>query len=87
MRRAVPVLALAVLLASCATQPTPEAYDAPGFFSGLWNGFTVFFSLIGSLFWHVRIYAFPNSGFWYDLGFFFGFGTWIALLNARVWPS
>ena len=62
-----------LILASCATQPVPEAYDPPGFFSGLWNGFTIFFALIGHLFDNsVRIYAFPNNGGWYDFGFFLG---------------
>jgi len=62
-----------LLLASCATQPAPDALDPPGFFSGLWNGFTIFFALIGHLFDDsIRIYAFPNSGGWYDFGFFLG---------------
>jgi hypothetical protein len=62
-----------LILASCATQPVPEAYNPPGFFSGLWNGFTIFFALIGHLFDNsIRIYAFPNSGGWYDFGFFLG---------------
>ena len=61
------------LLASCATQPVPEAYDPPGFFMGFWNGLTIFFALIGHLFDNsVRIYSFPNSGGWYDFGFFLG---------------
>lgn len=67
---------VAMALASCAHQPPPSAYDPPGFFSGLFNGFTIFFSLIGSIFWDVRIYAFPNSGGWYDFGFFLGAGSW-----------
>jgi len=59
------------LLASCARQPLPEAYDAPGFFMGLWNGFTIFFALIGHIFdSSIRIYAFPNSGGWYDFARF-----------------
>jgi hypothetical protein len=62
-----------LLLASCASQPLPEAYDPPGFFTGVWNGLTIFFSLIGHLFDNiVRIYAFPNSGGWYDFGYFIG---------------
>jgi hypothetical protein len=36
------------------------------------NGFTVVFSLIGSIFYNVRIYAYPNSGGWYDFGFVLG---------------
>jgi hypothetical protein len=32
----------------------------------------MFFSLIGSIFTETRIYAFPNSGGWYDFGYFLG---------------
>jgi hypothetical protein len=78
------LIVLALLLTSCATQPSPEAYDPPGFFMGLWNGFTALFSLIGSLFWDVRIYAFPNSGFWYDFGYFLGFGSWGGATAASM---
>lgn len=64
--------ATATILASCATQPVPTAFSPPGFWSGLLHGFTILFSLIGSIFTDYRIYAFPNSGGWYDLGYFFG---------------
>lgn len=66
------VVALALALAGCATQPYPGAYDPPGFFAGLLHGFLIFLSFIGSLFTDVRIYAFPNSGGWYDFGFLIG---------------
>jgi len=66
------VTAIALALASCASQPSPEAYDPPGFFSGLLHGFLILFSFIGSLFTDVRIYAFPNSGGWYDFGYLIG---------------
>jgi len=62
---------IALVLASCATQPAPLDHTA-GFVSGLFNGFTVVFSLIGSIFYNVRIYAYPNSGGWYDFGFVLG---------------
>lgn len=62
----------AILAASCATQPLQADADLPGFFSGLLHGFLIFFSLIGSIFTDYRIYAFPNSGGWYDFGFFLG---------------
>jgi hypothetical protein len=62
----------ALILASCATQPHPSTYDPPGFFSGLLQGFLILFSFIGSLFTDYRIYAFPNSGGWYDFGFLIG---------------
>ena len=61
-------------LVSCATQPIPHASDFPGFFMGFVHGFTIIFSFIGSLFTDVRIYAFPNSGGWYDFGFLIGVG-------------
>jgi hypothetical protein len=56
-----------------------EANDPPGFFMGLWNGFTIFFALIGHIFHSsIRIYAFPNSGGWYDFGFFLGVGAFLS---------
>jgi hypothetical protein len=68
----IPVILAALALSSCATQPHPSAQDLPGFFWGLLHGFIVVFSLIGSAFWDVRIYSFPNSGGWYDFGFVLG---------------
>ena len=63
---------LVIILAGCASQPEPTAYDPPGFFTGLFHGFFIIFSFIGSLFTDIRIYAFPNSGGWYDFGFLLG---------------
>jgi len=71
-------MAAMLLLASCATQPPVTAVDPPGFFSGLLHGFLVLFSLIGSVFMDHRIYAFPNSGWWYDLGFFLGASAFLG---------
>jgi len=62
-----------LLLAACATQPAPALHDAPGVIQGFFHGFTAIFSLVGSMFFHIRIYAYPNSGFWYDFGFATGF--------------
>jgi hypothetical protein len=36
------------------------------------HGFLIVFSLIGSFFTNVRIYAFPNTGHWYDFGYVLG---------------
>jgi hypothetical protein len=63
---------LVVALSGCAHQPPPALPGVPGFFSGLLHGFLVLVSLVGSLFTDVRVYAFPNSGFFYDLGFVIG---------------
>ena len=59
-------------IVGCATQPTLHAYEPPGFLMGLVHGFCIMFSLIGSIFTEVRIYAFPNSGGWHDFGYFLG---------------
>ncbi len=59
-------------LFGCATQPVPDAYNPPGFWMGIVHGFLIFFSMIGSYFSDVRIYAFPNSGGFYDLGYLLG---------------
>jgi hypothetical protein len=65
-----------LLLASCATQPIPDAIDPPGFFTGFWHGLTAVFAVIGHLFDDsIRVYAFPNSGGWYDFGFLLGVCT------------
>jgi hypothetical protein len=79
-RRSWPLaLALAaLLLPGCAHQPPPLPIDAPGFFSGLLHGFLVLFSLVGSIFTEARIYAFPNSGFWYDVGYFIGASAFLG---------
>jgi hypothetical protein len=67
------VCAGALLLASCAKQPPDSLLNRPpGFLSGLLHGFLIFFSFIGSFFTDYRIYAYPNSGAWYDFGYLIG---------------
>lgn len=75
-----------LLVSGCAHQPIPNAYDPPGFFSGILHGFLVPFSFVGSLFTDYRIYAFPNSGVWYDFGFVIGSPFsfwWLAVFSGR----
>jgi len=68
---------LALVLSACAHQPGPMPFgDHPGFFSGLLHGATAPFAFVGSIFSSVRIYAFPNSGGWYDFGFMLGLAVW-----------
>ena len=71
------LLALAtLLLAACASQVDAGVSadgDAPGFWWGLWHGFVFPWAWIGSLFRSdIAVYAVPNSGGWYDFGFFLG---------------
>jgi hypothetical protein len=70
------ILLVFLILAGCATQTQlPNLLPkVPGFWHGLWHGFIAPLSMIGSIFMKIRIYAFPNSGFWYDLGFMLGIG-------------
>jgi hypothetical protein len=68
--------ALALLVSACARQVdagVSEAAGTPGFWWGLWHGFIFPWSWIGSLFSErIAVYAVPNSGGWYDFGFFLG---------------
>jgi hypothetical protein len=64
---------LMLTVAACAHQPPPTSgAPLPGFLLGLAHGYISLFSLIASLFVPVRIYEFPNAGFFYDLGFIVG---------------
>jgi hypothetical protein len=74
-----PCLAALAVLAGCATQATGKPGD-PAFLLGLFHGFTAIAALIGSLFFQIRIYAVPNSGFWYDAGYVIGFGAAVLSL-------
>ncbi len=65
-----------LFLQACASQPAGEP-GAPGFWLGLWHGFTAPITFVISLFNEdVRIYSFPNSGRWYDFGFLIGACSW-----------
>ena len=69
-------LGLLLTLAACASQVpdgVSEAAGTPGFWWGLWHGFIFPFAWIGSLFDSgIAVYAVPNTGGWYDFGFFLG---------------
>lgn len=80
------VTVLAFALAGCATQPTAVMDGAPGLLSGFVHGLIAIPALLASLVLEVRVYAFPNSGFWYDLGFCGGFGLGMALLALPIIP-
>jgi len=45
---------------------------------GFAHGFVALFSFIGSWFTDVRIYAFPNSGGWYDFGYLLGVASFFG---------
>jgi len=77
------LLALTLSLSACASQP-----DAPAFFLftlsskipavvlGFCHGLLAPLTLLASLAYKVRIYEFPNGGWWYDFGFIVGIFAW-----------
>ena len=77
---------LPFLLFGCATQPAPAIDDAPGLLAGIFHGLIALPALIASVVIDTRIYAFPNAGFIYDLGFCFGFGVGLLLIVLPIIP-
>jgi hypothetical protein len=67
------LLLVIMVVSSCA----PSGYESEeaGFFSGLWHGFILIFSIIGKIFGSdIGIYAVHNTGFTYWVGFILGIG-------------
>lgn len=70
-------LTAALCLTACAAGPYPAAAgaiaDLPGFWLGLWHGLITPITFVVSLFTDdVNIYAVPNDGNWYDVGYVLG---------------
>ena len=75
--------AVALSLAACASQPDAPAYflftltnKIPSVILGLCHGLLAPLTLVASLVYKVRIYEFPNGGWWYDFGFVVGIFAW-----------
>ncbi len=77
------VLLLLMLISGCASQPSAGSDDVPGFLSGIFHGLFIVGSMLGSILFDIRIYAFPNSGFFYDFGFVVGVLILVAYVNPR----
>ena len=70
------VILVVLLVGGCAHQPSPLPFvNKPGFFHGFFHGITIPFAFVASLFSDVTIYAWPNSGGWYNFGFVLGAGA------------
>lgn len=74
------------VLAGCATQPLSgqSSSEAMSLLMGLFHGFCIVFSLIASYFTDVRIYAYPNSGGWYDIGYVVGAAMFLGGSGASA---
>jgi hypothetical protein len=78
------IIATLFVVTSCANAPgVPGTPDVYGFWWGLWNGITVWFSFFGRLFTDGRIviYAINNTGLGYDFGFWLGTGGFVSILR------
>lgn len=64
--------------------------ESTGFFSGIWHGLLAPYSLVARWFiTDVVMYAIPNNGWFYDLGFLIGSGGsiplgWLAAIIATA---
>ena len=77
-KKGVAILGVVLMaLAACASQAQQTVEpQAPGFFHGLFHGYFILFSFVGSLFSDtIDIYAVPNNGGWYNFGFALGAGA------------
>jgi len=77
-----------LFIVSCAEQNpnVVPAQDIAGFFAGLWNGFTAWIALAGSIFFDISIYEVSNTGFGYNFGFLFGISIFAAgILEGIAW--
>ncbi|OGO75928.1 MAG: hypothetical protein A2203_12065 [Chromatiales bacterium RIFOXYA1_FULL_46_5] len=74
------------ILAGCATQPGAgqNTSEAMSLLMGLFHGFCIVFSLIASFFTDVRIYAYPNAGGWYDIGYVAGAAMFLGGSGASA---
>jgi len=67
------IFLISITLVGCGfAEVGGSSYDAPGFFSGIWHGLLAPWTLILRLFLDIEMYAFPNSGWFYDFGFLLG---------------
>ncbi len=72
-------------LSACATQQA-QAPGSPGFLLGCFHGAIAILVLITAPLTHLRIYAFPNEGLLYDLGFCMGFVASLGIFILSIMP-
>jgi hypothetical protein len=80
---------LCITLVGCGFVGSPGGVgtDVPGFLMGIWHGLLAPWTLIARFFLNIEMYAVPNTGFTYDLGFILGITAsipigWLAALIA-----
>jgi len=84
------MLVVSATLGGCGfvgKRPASMTTTDPGFLVGIWDGLIAPWTLILRAFMDIRMYAVPNSGWWYDAGFLLGItGSlplgWVAAIIA-----
>jgi predicted small secreted protein len=67
------LLVFVILLAGCTfVDPNTMAGENPDLFTGVWHGLIAPYTLVVRFFYNVGMYAYPNSGLYYDLGYLIG---------------
>ena len=63
-----------VLLSGCTFAGDSSTFSSgtPGFLMGIWHGITAPYTLVVRFFLDIKMYAIPNSGLTYDIGFLLG---------------
>ena len=84
MKLPILLLAMAAILSACAYVPPMEAPAVPGFWAGLFHGFISPFTVILAIFTDIQMYASPNRGNWYDVGFLLGASCILGGGGARA---
>jgi hypothetical protein len=68
------IVVLLIFISSCA--PSGYSEDDYGFFSGIWHGICIPFTIIGKIFgMDIGLYAENNSGTFYWIGMLIGIGS------------
>jgi len=77
MKKYIIFFVVLILFTGCGGVNIAEQTNSAGFFSGIWDGWTVFFAFIGNMFGvNMNIYEVQNTGNWYNFGFLLGIGSW-----------
>lgn len=72
LKTSVLLLCIVVLTGCTFAGTSANLNHIPGFFMGIWHGLVAPYTLVVRWFIDIQMYALPNSGFGYDLGFLLG---------------
>ena len=77
MRKIIVSIGIVLFFTGCGNTNPNEVSQGVGFFSGIWDGWTVFFAFVGKMFGaNYNIYEVNNNGNFYNFGFLLGMSSW-----------